>query len=181
MEKKIILDVETDGKYNIVQIAYIICDNNNKKLYEKSIYINNGKGIVDYYKKIPLNLIKNGKTPQSAIIKFINDLLKCDTIIGHNINFDLRILKNYCKFHGFTITKFFNVLCTMKSSYKCVLAKNKNGKLKSPKLCELCNFLNIEINLNDFHNAIYDVFATFECYKIMTKLKICIIAKLSDF
>ena len=56
--------------------------------------------------------------------------------------------------------------CTMMESIDIVKIKNKRGKNKKPKLCELYRYYFKE-SFKNSHNAKYDVLATAKC---LTKL-----------
>lgn len=82
-----------------------------------------------------------------------------DTLIAHNISFELR--------HLYKIAEFKNHFCTMKENKKIVQALNKNGKIKNPKLDETCLYYGIGFDPNSYHSATYDVSKTYEILKHM--------------
>lgn len=82
-----------------------------------------------------------------------------DTLIAHNISFELRHLNKKVYFQ--------NQICTMKENKYIVNARNKNGNIKNPRLNETCHFYGIEFDENKHHTATYDVTKTFEILKCM--------------
>ena len=162
---KVVLDVETDGFNKIIQICYFIIDDKNNILSKHNYLLCNKGYPIDYYKKIVRDDIKNyGVCPKEMIKKLNNDMKYCDTIIGHNILFDIRKLNKYCEYFGEKFDCPKNIIDTMFSSRKIVCAKNKNNNIKNPKLIELCQFFDITISDDSFHDALYDVQCTFNCY-----------------
>lgn len=82
-----------------------------------------------------------------------------DTLIAHNISFELRHLNKKVYFQ--------NQICTMKENKYIVNARNKNGNIKNPRLNETCHFYGIEFDENKHHTATYDVTKTYEILKCM--------------
>lgn len=82
-----------------------------------------------------------------------------DTLIAHNISFELRHLNKKVYFQ--------NQICTMKENKHIVNARNKNGNIKNPRLNETCHFYGIEFDENKHHTATYDVTKTYEILKCM--------------
>lgn len=171
--KKMILDIETDGNDKIIQIGYFICNENDKRIKEKNIYIYNGHNVQDMNKKIPLDIIKKfGISPRDAMCELMKDLILCSDVIGHNIKFDLGKIKKVCKLNNVEYIQTFNILDTMKSTSQYVKARASTGGIKEPTLKDLCNFLKIHINPSEQHDALYDVLKTYECYLELKRKKI---------
>lgn len=99
--------------------------------------------------------------------EFIQDLLGCDIIVAHNINFDTSVILSemyrYNKQDG--IHTFLNKgkLCTMR------LGKTAMGQSKSPKLCELYQYLCGE-DMSNAHDAAYDTLVCYRCFVKLVKL-----------
>ena len=105
---------------------------------------------------------RKDKTYSSYFIEdldFVNFCEDSDTLVAHNISFELRHLDR--------MVKFENHFCTMKENKNIVKALNKNGKIKNPKLDETCNFYNIDFDDIKYHSATYDVSKTYEILKCM--------------
>ena len=81
------------------------------------------------------------------------------TLVAHNINFELRHINNRFK--------FANHICTMAQNKSCVNVFGKNGRLKNPKLDEVCFYYGIEFDSEKYHSATYDVSKTYEILKRM--------------
>jgi len=162
--KAITLDLETDGKYKIIQIAYFISEDN-KIIKQKNHFLNDGTDTVDYYKKITVEFIReHGIKPQIVLKEVAEDLQICDTIIGHNINFDISKLKNYFYKYKIKYQIPTNIFDTMHKSKNLLNLKNKNGNLKFPSLKELCKFFCVNYDDTDAHDGLYDVDVTYQCY-----------------
>lgn len=166
MTKIIVLDIETDGGFKIIQISYIITCCKLNILSKHNYFLNDGSNTIDFYKKITEDFIKkNGKHP-SIILKEVAEHLKlCETIIGHNIQFDIRKLTQY--FYKYKIDYIIppNIYDTMKESKNIVKAINIKGQIKYPKLEELSNYYGIKYDKETAHDGLADVMVTFDCYK----------------
>ena len=77
-----------------------------------------------------------------------------DTIIAHNLSFELRHIDNR--------SSFLNHVCTMKDNKQTVQALNAKGKVKSPNLGEACFYFNVPFDEEGHHSAIYDIEKTLE-------------------
>ncbi len=165
---KIVLDIETDKYFNILQIAYNMYDNNNNLIHSKDFYIYDGIHSKPFFPIINEDdIIKYGislKDASDIITKDINNTL---IIIGHNIkSFDLvHITKLNDKFNN-KIKDTLIIHDTMSSSKNIIKATNKIGKLKNPRLDEMLMFL-CSKSVENHHNALGDIIATFDCYKIL--------------
>lgn len=114
--------------------------------------------------------IKGNKLMESIEL-FINSLEICDMIMGHNVNFDINMVRaEMIRSGAIDYFKLLNVpiVCTMKKyrKYCKILTTSKitgNKYYKYPKLMELHKkvFGNIPNNL---HNALIDVIACLRCY-----------------
>lgn len=165
---KICLDIETDKEQNILQIAYNIYDNNNILLCSKDFYIYDGIHSKPFYPTInEEDIIKKGISLKDASDIITMDINNTDIIIGHNIiQFDLvHINKLNAKFDN-NIKNNIIIHDTMKESKNIVNAKDKIGRLKNPRLEEMLIFL-CNKSVENYHNALGDIIATFDCYKIL--------------
>jgi len=171
-DNKIILDIETDGKNTLVQVSYCIIDNDNNIIVIKDFFIHNKLGITDFYNKISyFQIQKFGIDLEKFLNVLSNDLKICDTIIGHNIAFDIRKLTQISKKTKCMLNfDDLNIVCTMRMSRDLVKVRDKKNRIKNPKLCELCNFLEIESD-DEFHDACFDVQMTFRCYVELQKIE----------
>jgi len=134
---------------------------------------------------------KKGVDIKDIIFTFMEDLKKCDLIVGHNIKFDLNMVKVemlrlaeslyyfeklYLDVFNETIQNLPNekIYCTMQNSIElCGIKKiDKFGKEynKFPKLLELYNKL-FETIPKNLHNSLNDVLICLRCFGVL-KLKI---------
>lgn len=183
--KIIILDIETDGKVSVVQIAYTICDKNLNIIKSESILINNGPFIVDFFCRFEYSTIREkGLSPIGALEIFKTDFQECDYVVGHNVSWDLRILHRYAemkKINFDIVGKVYSdmkIIDTMRVSKKLLDLKNRRGGIKPPKLSELFSYLNNnnEENINEQkqHTADYDVKTTMKCVLSLINMKVII-------
>lgn len=203
--KFIIFDTETSGLPKtkiinpqtlnlwcyIVQFSYIIYDSEiNDIIKIKDEIIKLPKDVIINEETTKINGLTNkiceekGIELREIMDEFFQDLKQCDLLIGHNINFDLNILKvelmryiyeneeneNIYKFYLYYINNYNNIYCTLENSIKlCNIEKiNKNGKpyLKFPKLIELHEKL-FNNSPNNLHNSLNDILITLRCFMKM--------------
>ena len=91
--------------------------------------------------------------------EFIEFCDSCNTLVAHNITFELRFLG--------TLVSFNNHFCTMKENKYIVNALNIKGNIKPPKLIEVCEYYNIDFDTKQYHSAIYDVTKTLDILNSM--------------
>ena len=175
----------------IVQFSYIIFDLSFNEIVESK----------DYIIKVPKNIeitedsakihgITNeissnmGIPIDEALNEFFHYLRDVDWIIGHNISFDINMvkvellriiygqkltaqqLKSY-KYDLHFITNYKNICCTLQDSIEfCnIQAIDKFGRpyLKYPKLMELHQKL-FDASPNNLHNSFNDILVTLRCF-----------------
>ena len=156
-----IIDTETSGgKFNeerIIEIGILIFDGNDIiKTFQALI---NPKKKVDYFVQRLTGIrdkdLKNCKSfgdYSSELIKLLNNKI----IVGHNVSYDYRVLRNEFKKIGMYFEA--DTLCTIE------LSKKNFPDLESYKLKKICNHFKIE--LNNHHRAFDDAKATLELFKI---------------
>ena len=182
----LVYDTETTGLFNsklpieentleyfpyVLQFSWIVFDT---KTYKHQEY--------DYYIKSPIPVPPestqcHGITTNMSLVRghsfkktfaiFKECMDKCDLIVGHNLHFDLTVLKAECLRNQipFAITK--PTYCTMKSTTKLC------GLGKYPKLSFLHEFLFHE-EANNLHSSMIDVLVCVRCYmKLMHSVDIC--------
>ena len=115
-----------------------------------------------------------------AISEFITDLNNCNSVIGHNISFDIKKINDNIKKYIIPIVDNNNnlifdifydkkIICTLKlySNYieKINLDRKKNNqKPLGKKLIDMYKYF-FDTEFINAHNAINDVLATYDCYK----------------
>jgi len=180
--KYFFFDTETTGKIldykdtnianhanypRIVQIAYIVTDNIGTELVKQEHIIKlNGFIIPEDVIKIHgiSNEIANLQGIDLSIV--LNELLlyinPCDTIVCHNVNFDLFVLAAEFSRMGITQPNRKLKICTMETTKEFVGLENSYG-YKFPKLQELYKKL-FGSEFDKAHNALADIQATKKCF-----------------
>ena len=157
-----IIDTETSGgKYNeekIIEIGILVFDG--KNIIETFQSLINPQKKVDYFVQkltgITEKELKKCKIFKDHAIE-IQKLLKDKVIVGHNVDYDYRILKN--EFKNIGLDLIADTLCTIEMSKKVF------PQLESYKLKKICDHFNIK--LNNHHRAFDDAKATTELFKII--------------
>jgi len=161
-----VLDTETaDLNGDIVQLAYIIVNKNMNIIKKVSKYIKDripsNETILIHHITID-KLRKEGKDFYEVMNEFINDFKNIDYIVGHNIGYDIRvILSNLRKFELTLITND----CINNNIFNNVEIKDTysmSGKSLGNLYMEIYNK-----PIDGAHDALYDVIATFDCYKYL--------------
>lgn len=195
----LVFDTETTGiipkdSYNtekcpyIVQFSYIVYDTLNYKIvaeYNKIINIPTHVNIPE--ESIKIHGINKSDTNRSrtnitrCLLAFKKYVDKCDYIIGHNVDFDIKMVQIECNRNNIyenIFNKSQNIWCSMKNSIDIckIEAVNSMGKYyKWPKLSELHEklFNTVPKNLHDAYNdiliclrcAVFILNQTDICYK----------------
>lgn len=182
--KYIVFDTETtglphvhDGEYpsyknlskydcaRLVQLSWCVCDQHKHIITVNDHIILPDKFVIhnDYIHGITQDhAIENGKPIKEVLTLFFQDLLKVNTIIGHNVEFDIHIIKSESFRYNFenVIDKLdkMKVLCTMNSAKKIF-----NRMISQKELYKY--FFNEE--MSNMHNSKYD---TLNLVRIVSKL-----------
>lgn len=188
----LIFDTETTGlplNYNApltdfdnwpraVQISWQLHDETGKLIHAKNFIIR-PEGFTIPFKAAQIHRITTeyalaeGVPLEEALSCFNEDLLKCQFIVGHNIDFDINILgaEFLRKKMNTTLTKKQSLDTQKLATNYCALPGGRGGKFKWPKLGELHQKLFDETIL-DAHNAIADVEATTRCFFQLVLLQV---------
>jgi DNA polymerase-3 subunit epsilon len=160
----------------LVQIAYILCDENtNAILAEDFIIKPHGFNIPIEASKIhgitTERANKEGKPISLVLQKFNNLVNQSNYLVAHNMSFDEKIigaefLRN--GMHNSIAAK--RKICTMESSTNYCAIKASYG-YKWPNLSELYYKL-FKTNFNEAHNAAIDIKATARCFWELKRRKI---------
>lgn len=175
----------------VVQFSYVIYDISLNDIVESK----------DYIIKVPESILisdesskihgitneissKKGVSIDNVLKEFFYYLSDVDLIVGHNISFDINMIKvemlriiysqkltneqlKMCKYDLHFISNYKNVCCTLHESIKfCnIQAIDKFGKpyLKYPKLIELHLKL-FDSSPNNLHNSFNDILVTLRCF-----------------
>jgi DNA polymerase III epsilon subunit-like protein len=176
---------------HIVQFSYVIYDTDaNDIVVSSDDIVKVGKDVVISDGSIELHGItkeisqNKGKNINELIDVFCNHLKSVDVLVGHNIEFDIKMLKvellrfiysntisdeKSIKYKNnlYDLSNFENIYCTMQKSIDlCGIKKqDKFGKEynKYPKLIELHQKL-FNTSPDNLHNAFNDILITLRCY-----------------
>jgi DNA polymerase III epsilon subunit-like protein len=195
-----LMNVDTLDKWpHIVQFSYIIYDTEKKALVKNGIKdsiikISSNIKISDF--SIQLHGITNeissseGRDIKEVFTEFFDDILNIDQIVGHNVSFDLNMVRvellrliyfkneqllhsndiNLYKKFLYTLNNLNNVTCTLQDSIELcnIIAVTKTGKTyqKFPKLVELHKKL-FDSEPSNLHNSLNDVLITLRCFMKM--------------
>lgn len=176
---------------HIVQFSYIIYDASLNVIVESKDYIIKlPKSILISEESTTIHGItsemsyNNGVSIDEVLKEFFYFLRGVDKLIGHNIEFDINMIKvgllrlinsnsltkeqlKIYKYDLHYLTNYKNISCTLKDSIQfCnIQLIDKNGKpyLKYPKLIELHEKLFNKIPSN-LHNSFNDILVTLRCF-----------------
>ena len=162
----VLVDIETTGlspvSDDIIEIGAIKVKNNeiidtynelikvDKKL---TTFITNLTGITD-------EMLKNGKLPEMVLQEFIGFVGE-DTIMGHNVNFDLGFLRNKCM-------KYLDIKIQNPYIDTMYLARKLVPDSPNYKLGTLADYFNI--SYKGAHRGLRDVEITYSLYNELKKL-----------
>ncbi len=186
--KYIFFDTETTGvprNYNapisdvenwprLVQLGFIVYEDN-KKIHEAEYIIKpDGFEISEEVSKvhgITQEIADDKGFPvKKVILEFATCLNGCDKIVGHNIDFDIKILgAEYHRIYGNDLFATRDSICTMKSSTGYCKIPGSYGKYKWPKLHELYKTLFNE-DMGAAHTALQDIQNTAKCFFELQRL-----------
>jgi DNA polymerase III subunit alpha len=176
---------------HIVQFSYVIYDSSlNDIIVSKDYVIKLPESIIISDESTKIHNITNEISQKSGIPidevinEFFYYLRSVDRLIGHNIEFDINMIKvallriinsvslskeqlKLYKNDFHYLTNYKNVSCTLKDSIQfCnIQLIDKNGKpyLKYPKLVELHEKL-FNISPTNMHNSFNDILVTLRCF-----------------
>jgi hypothetical protein len=162
-ENFMVLDTETaDLNGDIIQLAYIIVDKNQKIIKTFNKYI---KDRISTYESILIHNITidtlrtKGEDFYCVLNEFIKDLETINYIVGHNVNYDLRAIINNLRKYDFNIKTSnkhnYNIFNQIKIFDTFLISKKSLNNL----YIELYN-----MPIVNAHDALADVMATYKCY-----------------
>jgi DNA polymerase III epsilon subunit-like protein len=152
----------------MVQLAWSLYDADGNHWETNSYIIKpNGYIISDEVAKIHRitqeRALKEGVELREALAHFISDVEKSEFLVGHNIDFDDKIVG--CELMRENMNNPLieaNKICTMKSSVQVCKISNGRGGYKWPNLTELYNYL-FQTGFPEAHDAAVDVKACADC------------------
>lgn len=156
----------------MVQIAWAIFDAEGRNWIKKSYVIYpDGYIISDEVAKIHRvtqeRAMKEGVALKRVLEEFLQDVSRVDFVIGHNIDFDEKIVGSEILRQGMDesleILLGAEKICTMRSSVSFCKIPNSRGGYKWPNLTELHNCL-FKTGFDEAHDALVDVIACANCF-----------------
>lgn len=167
---------DTDNWPRLVQLSWILTTSKGQIL-NKGNYIVKPQGFVIPKESSDVHGItteyanSHGAELQDVLDKFIIDFNRTNKIVGHNINYDKKIIgAEMYRMSMADIMDSKETICTMKSSTDFCQIPGFSG-FKFPTLQELYKKLFNE-NFDNAHDAESDVMATMKCYFELVKRKI---------
>jgi len=119
-------------------------------------------------------MLEEGQPATNVLDTFMRDLSSCTGVIGHNIEFDKKMLEVECIRNKCRRLSSYRKMtfCTMKmGKHTCNIIKENpyTGKLepKYPKLIELHKTL-FKTEPSNLHNSLIDVIVCFRCFHYLT-------------
>lgn len=180
------IDTETTGLGSsdvVLQLAYIATNADGRELlYQNALFAHDFEfGIHPDAAKVnglTVERVKaNGYAPRTVvqILQKMPTLMQTMYVIGHNVSFDIRLLRQTCDRYGLALPSTINTICTKssKSVREFVGAMDKNGRVKAPSLAELHRHLFGE-DFDGAHDALADVRATARCFFELKRLGIVV-------
>jgi len=150
---------------DLLQLAYIVCDDDTKIAEQHSIYIRQPSDFrfdakAQSVHNITQEMLDAGMDKETALIAFFNAVSKCDELVAHNLDFDKNIvLANWYQLTMKTPEISVIQTCTMKSQE----VVDFMGIKKWPRLEALHKKL-FKKGFVGAHNALNDVLALKDCY-----------------
>lgn len=160
----------------LVQLSWILAQDNGNVISKKDFIIK-PTGFIIPPESIKLHgitmtrAINEGVELEFAISVFLEDVTKASILVGHNIDFDIKIVG--AELYRLKIEnplEGMKSICTMKSSIDYCAIPGKFG-YKWPKLDELYKEL-FDCTFDDQHNSASDVLATMKCFFELKKQNI---------
>ena len=178
--KVLVVDTETTGlpyyldgkrKYpSIVQWSFVVFDMETETVLREHDYIIKALDPIPpettAIHGITEEMSQSGFDFRDVYPTYIECVEISNVIIGHNIDFDMNVMKHQCSRLYLEFQHPNEIFCTAKSSTNicCIERIGKRGKyFKYPKLIELYEFLFNETPTG-LHNSMKDVWVCLRCY-----------------
>lgn len=108
--------------------------------------------------------MREGVELREALAHFISDVQKAEHLVGHNIDFDDKIVgSELLREKMSNPLRETKQICTMKTSVSVCQIPNGRGGYKWPNLTELYKFL-FQTGFPEAHDAVFDVKACADCF-----------------
>lgn len=188
-KRVIVFDTETTGikpTDRVIELAWLVYDLEEKRLIEENQFLfqlpaNEIK--MDEYRKAEKfhqisyqKLMEDGVDPTRAILQFLRSVESADLLVGHNIRFDLTMLKSELRRHGIDNRRLKQVptQCTMEMMKDWVSKQNtetlpsfcyqNGGKLKDRISLGDSLKLVCQEEINGWHRALTDTRYTLKLF-----------------
>lgn len=153
----------------LVQLAWLWYDAEGNK-WESYNYLVKPDGFVIPEEATKIHRISHDKAmadgqPLEDVLRhFAEEVRKADFVIGHNIDFDYKIIgAEFYRLNQSNVLDAANQVCTMKSSVDFCAIDNGYGRYKWPNLDQLHQRL-FGQGFPEAHDALVDVEATARCF-----------------
>ena len=158
----------------VIQVSYILTNDQFQKIEESDVIIkrNNFEINNSQFHGITNEISDNSEITFEQFAEQFSNTLDCvTTLIAHNINFDLNVLKSELYRYQFfdTIAKIDTkkIICSMKLTKNIIKAPFKSGiGIKDPNLKELY-FYATGKEMENHHNSLYDTANLYNALKIL--------------
>lgn len=172
----LVFDTETTGvdarNDYILSLSWQVLDNKLQKIEEQTRYFKNPLPEGQVRGALKVNSLTNkvleklGTTDKrQALEKFVAVIKSCDVLVGHNVWFDITVVKSECKREHVEFDDNFMYFDTMKDMQTFCLYYHKPRMRKWLKLKELTRMLGIDTTDIDWHKSASDVEATARCLR----------------
>jgi len=151
---------------HIVQFSFVLFDTATSELTEHDYILRvPGDILTTYIHGITKEMSDRGIDFEETYDAFHAALEACDIVVGHNIEFDLKMIQAECVRRKKPFTMPSVRYCTMRENKERVGLLNPSGYLKYPKLVELYEHLFPEPAAN-CHNALSDAYMCLRCFLV---------------
>jgi DNA polymerase III epsilon subunit-like protein len=155
----------------VVQLSFVEMDTETGKLTEHDFLVQ-VKGDIPTTEIHGITKSRNsacGFTFPDVFGIFSQFLARADIVVGHNVEFDLNMVRVECRRNALAFEEPTVVYCTMRANKERCNLLSAAGFVKYPKLVELYRFL-FQEEPADLHNALTDVYVCLRCfYKTVLK------------
>jgi DNA polymerase-3 subunit epsilon len=169
-----IFDVEHTGCFEtlILQLSWGLYKHDGTLIEMKDYFLNPAHELFIHPRAVEIHKISysllitkpNSLEISELLNTFMADVLKCETLISHNIKCDLKTLNRELLRNDMTEINV-NTYCTMAETKQFCNSKDKINRIKFPTLNELHQKLfDCPIDKTKAHNSCYDVEMCANCY-----------------
>ena len=166
---------DSDNWPRLVQLAWQLNDETGKLISNNSLIVKPEGFTIPYNSEKVHGIstekaLKEGEDLEGIIQKFEKDVKNSKYVIGHNINFDLKIIgaEHFRLSYNSNLNDKINLDTGQISKKYCNLKGGFGGGLKMPKLIEMYEIL-FNKKFSDAHDASHDVNATAKCFFELAK------------